>query len=933
MHDGLKVGFLNIRSIFTGFYDFKYLVEHHDIDIMFLCETWLSDGDDSARFNIPEYQLIRRDRAGRGGGVAAFVKNNLTVEEVNFNFRINEALEFLIIKVKIKNQRLAFAVFYRPPNTNFNNFISDLDTIFSNLYPTVNEIFCLGDFNVNLMNLDNPLTSLFENYNCQQIINEPTRITANTSTLLDAIFVSDCSLVNECGTISTDHISDHKMVYCSLKLSKIPVEPKIIQYRCYKYFDVNNFLKDMHDLPWNNILYDNNIDNKIKIFNELILFLFNIHAPIKQSRITKPRAPWLTANLKIFMKQRDTALQKFKRTRNNNDWVNYKQLRNLTLTMVRRAKREYLDSLCLQERNTRKTWGALKNFNITSSKNYCIPNSLADPNNINNFFGAFLQNISDCSNKVNFYNDNLYNDNVEKFNFDLAEISDIHNILNSIQTNATGVDEVSPLMLKYCSPFIDKYITHIINCCMEINYFPDLWKISIGKPLPKTSNPASFNDLRIISILPVLSKIYEKVLFFQMYEFCTRNEIIPDVQCGFRKNFSTSVALINVIDDVVRASDKKLNSALILLDFSKAFDTINHQLLVSKLHFYGFQKESCLTIKSYLSNRYQKIFSDNKYSEQVRILSGVPQGSILGPLLFLIYTSDILRSLKYCKVQAYADDTQIYYCFDIEENINAEALINEDLQTLTQLATAHNLKLNPSKSYLMLFGNKNKVHYLKDNLNIVLSGVKLGVVESAKNLGIILDSELRFRDHLKKLNQKSYMALKILYNNRHILSFKLKKTLCESLVLSNFNYCDFVYGHCLDNISKSRIQKVQNACARFIFGLRKYDHISHTFLELNWLKMDSRRLLHFCTFIYKILNEPNSPVSVRERLVPRCNVHSVNIRHRGRLTQPHHQSALFQRSFTYNAVRAYNSLPNNLIGLSVQLFKIKYKKHLLNLQT
>lgn len=207
------------------------------------------------------------------------------------------------------------------------------------------------------------------------------------------------------------------------------------------------------------------------------------------------------------------------------------------------------------------------------------------------------------------------------------------------------------------------------------------------------------------------------------------------------------------------------------------------------------------------------------------------------------------------------------------------------------------------------------------------------MVESAKNLGIVLDGNLRFRDHLKRLNQKSYMALKILYNNRHILNFKLKKILCESLVLSNFNYCDFVYGHCLDSVCKSRIQGVQNSCARFICGLRKYDHISHTFSELNWLKMDSRRLLHFCTFIYKILNEPNSPVSVRERLVPRRNVHAVNIRSNGRLTQPHHQSALFQRSFTYNAVRVYNSLPTNLIGLTVQQFKITYKKYLLSLQS
>ena len=178
----------------------------------------------------------------------------------------------------------------------------------------------------------------------------------------------------------------------------------------------------------------------------------------------------------------------------------------------------------------------------------------------------------------------------------------------------------------------------------------------------------------------------------------------------------------------------------------------------------------------------------------------------------------------------------------------------------------------------MIFGSKNGVNFIKNSADILINNTKIPVVDSAKNLGIVLDNNLRFKDHLKKLFQKSYMTLKILYNNKHILNFRLKKTLCESLVLSNFNYCDFVYGYCIDNESVLRIQRVQNDCVRFIFGLRKYDHISHKFLDLKWLRMDQRRLLHFSTFLLKILNDPESPASIKERLLPRYNVHSVNIR-------------------------------------------------------
>lgn len=927
----MKIGHLNVRSLFTGFDELKRIIIEKEFDIIFLSETWLSEDDSSRPFEIPNYNFFRKDRVGRGGGVAVYIKHNYNVDMMELDFDINAKLECIVFKIKIKNRTYAFLVFYRPPSLNFNSIIPDFDNIFSWLYPTADEIFCLGDFNVNLLNLHNPLCSLFENYNLVQIIDQPTRISRTASTLLDAIFVTNTELICDHGVISADNISDHKITYCNINLIKIPAIHKIIKYRCFKNFNLNDFLTDMYSLPWNNILYNDDISNKINIFNDLILQLFNQHAPIKEARITKPCAPWLTSNIKIFMKQRDTALRKFKRKKDPNDWSNYKFLRNFTLSMIRKEKKKYLDTIC-GENNIKKTWSTIKNFNITSGKkNQTIPNNLSDPNDLNNFFATFIQNVSNCNERISFYENNLYNKDL-KFSFKLSTISEVNKALNSIKTNATGLDEISPLMLKYCSPYIDKYITHIINCSIEINYFPDEWKVSIGKPLPKVSNPTTYNDIRLISILPAISKIYEKILYNQMYEFFISNNIVPITQCGFKKKSGTQVALTNVLDDIIRAYDKKMNTILSLLDFSKAFDTINHQLLVSKLKYYGFSVASFSLLSSYLHNRKQIIFSNNSFSDQAQILSGVPQGSILGPLLFLVYTSDILNSLTYCKIQAFADDTQIYYCFDDENYLEAEQNINQDLSMLSELSKGHNLKLNPTKSSLLLFGNKNKINTIKDSLNISIDGTRLNFVNSAKNLGIYLDIDLRFKDHLKSIFQKAYTALKMLYSNRHILSRKLRKHLCESLVLSNFTYCDFVYGFCLDNESNNRIQKVQNQCVRFVYGLRKYDHISHFYREIGWLRMEARRGLHFCTFLLKTINDTDSPASIRERLVFRREIHDRNVRAREHLTMPHHRSAMFQRSFSYNAVKYFNSLPINLLNLNINTFKIKYKKELLNLQ-
>jgi len=262
LRQNFKLGHLNVRSLFTNFNEFKSIIEQNEFDVLLLSETWLNQNDDSNYFNIPNYQLIRKDRIGRGGGVAAYVKTNITPEMVNFDFQINAQLEYLIFKINISNKSYAICVFYKPPKLNFNTLISDFDNIFSHLYPTVDEIFCLGDFNINLFNLQNPLVPFFENYNFSQIIDQPTRVSGTVSSLIDVIFVTNSSLVKKSGVIPTGNISDHELIYCDLNLIKTIKTPKIIRHRTYRNFNLNNFLSDLRDLPWDDILYANNIDKK-----------------------------------------------------------------------------------------------------------------------------------------------------------------------------------------------------------------------------------------------------------------------------------------------------------------------------------------------------------------------------------------------------------------------------------------------------------------------------------------------------------------------------------------------------------------------------------------------------------------------------------------------------------------------------------------------
>ena len=250
-------------------------------------------------------------------------------------------------------------------------------------------------------------------------------------------------------------------------------------------------------------------------------------------------------------------------------------------------------------------------------------------------------------------------------------------------------------MILFCCPLIIPYLTNIVNCCIEKKYFPTSWKIANIMPLPKTKKPVEYKDLRPISILPILSKLIEKVLNMQIREHLDKFKILPPTQSGFRASHSCSTALLKVTDDILSATDKNKLTALILLDYSKAFDRINHQLLLAILHYYGFGEDSLAMIQSYLENRLQRVRIKGKLSTPLNISSGVPQGSILGPTLFTIFTSNLYSYISFCEFHCYADDSQLYLSFDSKNLQEAAQKINADLDSIIVASKNHLLDYKP----------------------------------------------------------------------------------------------------------------------------------------------------------------------------------------------------------------------------------------------
>lgn len=319
---------------------------------------------------------------------------------------------------------------------------------------------------------------------------------------------------------------------------------------------------------------------------------------------------------------------------------------------------------------------------------------------------------------------------------------------------------------------------------------------------------------------------------------------------------------------------------------------------------------------------------DRVKSNTLDLKQGVPQGSILGPLLYLIYTSNFFKSLKFCDYHFYADDTQLIYSFNPSNVQEANQKINLDLESLYQLSLKHQLKINPNKSVAILFCNENVRLNLTHNINITIGNNKIEFKESAKNLGLFLDNKLKFSGHVTQKLRLAYSTLKSLYSHRHYLSQDTKRMLCDSLVLSHLSFCDNVYGPFLDSYNSRRIQKLQNSCLRFIYGVRRRQGISHKLKEAGWLNMHSRRLLHQACFFYKILKF-KKPSYLMQKFRFRSDVRNRNLRHTNLIDIPKHHKEIFKRSFSYNIAFITDKYKITDFSQSCDAFKKSLKKKLL----
>ena len=433
-------------------------------------------------------------------------------------------------------------------------------------------------------------------------------------------------------------------------------------------------------------------------------------------------------------------------------------------------------------KNKTKEW-KINKAETSLSKNF------NDANEINNSILSSVPKLTVEPALINMFLLNAHNNN----NFVLKTVTetDILSCLKSIKSNATGVDKLSAHMLKMCTPYCLNPLTNIINFSLETGQIPELWKTALITPIPKKDNP-TIMDLRPISILPTASKILEKVIKKQLVEYVEHNKILPKTQSGFRKNHSCTTALLKITNDITSCIDRGGCSPSVLIDMTKAFDCINKELLMAKLNYYNIKCGGLFY--NYLHNRRQAV---QLHTEEVTrtsdfqlLDSGVPQGSILGPILFSIFMADIQHVIKNSSYHMYADDLQIYLPVKIHYLQYAIIGINDDLTNISDWAKRNSLVINPLKTQTILFS---KTEIDTSNLKIKLNNSEIKWSKVVKNLGLHMDSALSFDVHVSQINKKAYSSLKLLTEYKKFLPEDAKLTLVDSLVLSIPNSNDCVW--------------------------------------------------------------------------------------------------------------------------------------------
>ena len=644
-------------------------------------------------------------------------------------------------------------------------------------------------------------------------------------------------------------------------------------------------------------------DDMVDAMNSLIRDCIDRHVPLRRTKVTRPPAPWLqTDEIRLLQSERDHLRKQAHENGSEASWNTFREVRNKIKSVVNKARRLFL-SKALSSKRPKEVWKVIHRILNPSPKPL-----RENPDELNRYFVSTATRImgsepDDSTDLLDFLHS--LPEHPTGFTFRKVTFEEVLKEINRLRSDSsTGYDQIPVKYIKLGKDHLAGPLMHIINTCIAALMFPRVWKTARVSPIPKIDQPIDKSDFRPVSILPALSKIYERLVLSQLVSHIDEQFLLGGRISGYRQGHSTCTVLIGIRDDLIWAMNRGEVTMMVCADYSKAFDTVQFKALLRKMHCMGFSKTFLLWVHNYLTQRRQFVQIDDRSSEMAPVHFGVPQGSILGPVLFNLYVAD-LQGMLDCPCYQYADDTTFYLHSKVSALAQCSVELNGVLSRLGDYSESSNLALNCSKTKWMLISTPQMAHV--HNLDVcsvpvACREISLERITCTKLLGVQLDHNLKWNDHVKSLLTSCYGTLSILRKLRNLAPFYVRKNLAESLVIGKLDYASTVF-YPLSQYQVDRLQRLQNACAGFV--LRKYAR-PEDLAYLNWLPISERRDFNILKLTHKAIHSSDFPEYLSLEL---RNVHTHNLRlSEAPLLLVPKETGTFQHS----AASIFNKLPSAL---------------------